>query len=357
MNIEPSSLAALKAAYDRRELALYLGAGVSIPSGLPGWDQLVLAMYFSSASADWREKWKPFPNYLYAISEWQLNQTREPLDVTARKIRQGYESEEQFLAAIKWTLYAGLRAEWEAEAFLDPIALRNGNPTLAAVADLCAKAQDGLRGIAAVVSYNYDNLLETLLPAATHHFSPVWQARESEDSRCRPIIHVHGYIPATGQGSQPDEIVFTEQQYYRAAHSPYSWSNLAQIQCLSSSVGLMIGLSLSDRNLRRLLDAIKGAPLHKKQFALLKKPSFGSPPAEDLEKIHLKAVNYMEKFITSGAKKSGPSREEQILDIFSVISRQEQESYSKLLEGFGVTPIWYSEHSEIPQLLRSITTP
>src|SRR5262245_62480714 len=85
-----------------------------------------------------------------------------------------------------------------------------------------------------------------------------------------PIYHVHGYLPVRDPlgdlgrwkgkiysprlGSLADEIVLTEDQYHREAADPYSWSNLVQLGAMSSSVGLTIGLRLSDPNLRRLLD-------------------------------------------------------------------------------------------------------
>ena len=40
------SINILRQAYQDRNLTLYLGAGLSIGSGLPSWDALVLAMYF-----------------------------------------------------------------------------------------------------------------------------------------------------------------------------------------------------------------------------------------------------------------------------------------------------------------------
>ena len=103
----PASLSTLRSAFQQGNLTLYLGAGVSIGSGLPGWNQLVLAMYFAAVHGDWRARWRPYPNYLYAIAEWQLTQNHEPLEITARKIRQFYSSDEAFLGDLKETLYAG----------------------------------------------------------------------------------------------------------------------------------------------------------------------------------------------------------------------------------------------------------
>ena len=52
----------LRTAYQRGDLTLYLGAGVSAGNGLPSWDRLVLAMYFAATEAD--IPIQAHPNYL-----------------------------------------------------------------------------------------------------------------------------------------------------------------------------------------------------------------------------------------------------------------------------------------------------
>lgn len=355
--IDPATLAELRQAYQQKDLTLYLGAGVSKGSGLPTWDQLVLAMYFRAASGDWKGRWSPYPNYLYAIAEWQLQRGHEPLEITARKIRQFYSNEEEFFDDLRTTLYAGYSEEgsgrWESPQVE---MIRDENATLKAVAELCWKTEPSGRGLHAVITYNYDNLLEIVTVGSPCSFLPVWKSSGLLTGNQRPIVHVHGYIPAVGQGSPPDEIVFTEQQYHAAAHSPYSWSNLSQIQCLSASVGLMVGLSLSDRNMRRLLDAVRITPLRKHQFVILRRPEWEQPKSQDLEEIHKKAVSYIDRFERSGAKKSGARRSEEMLGIFQVLNGFEEENYNKILFQMGITPIWYSDHQEVGQILHSILT-
>jgi hypothetical protein len=86
----------LRDAFRRGDLVLYLGAGVSVGSGLPTWDQLVLAMYYGALS---RENLYAFPNYLFAIAEWNLGRRREPAEITARKIRSRYQDPAGFLSS------------------------------------------------------------------------------------------------------------------------------------------------------------------------------------------------------------------------------------------------------------------
>src|SRR5574342_863656 len=101
------SVEMLRSAFHERNLALYLGAGVSIGSNLPSWEKLVLAMYFGKVSQERLGGWRPFSNYLYAIAEWQLANSAEPLEITARKLRKFYSSrnENSFLEDLYLSLY------------------------------------------------------------------------------------------------------------------------------------------------------------------------------------------------------------------------------------------------------------
>jgi hypothetical protein len=359
---EAEAMRELRAAFRAGELALYLGAGVSAANGLPNWNRLVLAMYFAATHGDWKYDWRPFPNYLFAIAEWQLGRSPEPPEITAQKIRQLYENQTEFLEDLHDTLYAGFRIPGS-DTFLQPSAtdLLRGNTTLKAVVELLRRGQRTGGGVRAVVTYNYDNLLEIASASRLCEFGPVWKTADAiSDGPRRPIIHVHGYIPLNAgrpRGpktfSLPEEIVFTESQYHAASNDPYSWSNLAQIQCISGLTGLMVGLSLTDRNMRRLLNALRRAPLCKRNFAFLRRPAWAPPSAEQLQEIHQRAKSYEKKFADSGLKSEG-KRNEEMLEIFEALNSQEDFVQRRVLEGLGITPLWYANHEELQRQLLSI---
>jgi hypothetical protein len=258
-----NAIESLQRAYDSKQLTIYLGAGVSIASGLPSWEQLVLSMYFRALHADRLQGWRPYPNYLFAIAEWYLKENAEPLDVVARKTKLHFgDDHQEFMTVLHESLYAGFVDEFDNE--MDSKTLRDSNPTLRAVAQLC-EISGRRHGVRSVVSYNYDNLLEAAVEKTS--MRSIW-TKSQRNGTGMPVYHVHGFVPysmkSPNSRSAPGNIIFTEDQYFTVAQNPYSWSNVVQIQCMSSSVGLMIGLSLSDRNIRRLLQAVNSTPLKRK---------------------------------------------------------------------------------------------
>lgn len=354
----------LREAFADGDLVLYLGAGASVASGLPSWEKLILAMYFGAITE--QNVGRPYANYLYAIAEWHLKNVRQPPAVVARKVRKMFDDDRAFTTRLRDVLYA-------ADPGDDPRSVRAGNPTLAAVAELCeASPADG--GVQAVISYNYDDLLETALGDGCF---PVWGA-PLPDSDAIPVYHVHGYLPRDGDGSRLDEILLTEEQYHRAAHEDYSWSNLVQLRYLTSSVGLMVGLSMTDQNMRRLLDAIARAPIHAPTFVLLQRPEPSELKTHQLDTINENAKKYYEKFelgqegddagikvdagLSAGAKvdsdvaasQGRPGWVPQVQHIVHAVEAADVELNQQVLEDLGVEVVWYEKHAEVAEFLREI---
>lgn len=379
-----TSIQSLQAAYQTNNLALFLGAGVSVSNKLPSWEKLVLSMYFSTISEQNLGGWRPFSNYLYAISEWYLENMDEPLEITARKLRKYYKKDpdgnERFLANLYHNLYGHfLSPEGQVLDEISGDMLRDTNSTLNAVAKLCESQGQGVKS---VITYNYDNLLEMVLEhrECQSIFSPTFQRNNK-----LPVYHVHGYVPLhKGEVASPvDEIVFTEDQYHHVLGNSYHWSNIVQLQSMSNSVGLMIGLSLSDRNIRRLLDAVRSAPIGSSIYAILPEPDDAPPKVEELDQIHDNAVQYLDDFVGSGIKSAanygdqvffqrpgiksagpniksayagqkGPRYRHEIAGIINEVKRHVKEQQQFVLEQLGITPIWINSFGEIPEILDEV---
>jgi SIR2-like domain len=339
----------LRTAYQRGELTLYLGAGISAGNGLPSWERLVLAMYFAATEAD--IPIQAHPNYLFAIAEWHLQRRREPLDITARKIRHFYD-EAQFIEQLRHSLYAGFKFPGD-RTIQRPENLLDANPTLASVILLCRERSGVRRPVRSVITYNYDSLVEFALGDRAQ---AVWRADQILTDRL-PIYHVHGYVPlpgmSSGEGSAATEIIFTEEQYHLASQDAYAWSNLVQLQAVSSSVGLMIGLSLTDRNMRRILDAVRRTPLRGEHYALIQHPQWPRPDQADLERIKHAAHLYYQDFAKSGIK----TEDKEFGQIEALISQVEAMDFAQeeaVLGDLGVHVLWYEQHAEIPDIIDQV---
>ena len=380
----------VRSAFRDQSLALYLGAGVSVGSRLPSWEKLVVSMYFATVSEQKMRGWRPYPNYLYAISEWYLKRLSEPLEVTARKTRALFKfdpkSEKHFRRAVQESLYG---IDPRDQQVLPP-PNTHANTTLQAVAELCQRRHGDTFGVRSVVTYNYDNLLEIALNGG-RATQPIYSEDALRAGKL-PVFHVHGYVPHPDTVStEPSEIVFTEEEYNRVAIDPYSWSNIVQIREMSNAVGLMVGLSLADRNIRRLLDALRRSPVKPEIYALMPRPDPAEVSDDDTLAIHEQAIELIDEFLGAGIKLDDPEPESsgatrrrgrsagvnserlrqkssspvarrksearysyEIRKIISHVHDLEQGFQEDVLRSLGVYPIWYDRHDEVPAILGEV---
>jgi hypothetical protein len=354
-----TALKQLRRAFDDGRLALFLGAGTSVGSGVPTWDHLVTSLYINGIVRR-LGRYARVPGLVSSVGRWAFRRQVVPLEVAARGLRTYYINDAEFLLMMRTMLYGltGLQ-QWSRPRAADIRRLLLRNTTLRAVAQLCRRSVPDKRGVRWVITYNYDDLLEQIL--GRHPHQSVWSADRTKPARL-PIYHVHGFVPLKdGKGSQLDEIVLSEDQYHQAAQNPYSWNNLVQMRALSECVGLMIGLSLTDRNLRRILDNLRAMPSRSQSFALMKRPTPWTVEEADLTSI----LDYMKERVRTGfemgydeeaiAALDNPSirnpitrmiRDVQVLDW-----RREEETLAEL----GVTVVWYETHDEVADILVQIT--
>jgi hypothetical protein len=335
-----SELAALADAWRSGDLTLYLGAGVSMANGLPDWKRLVVAMYYDALRDDLRG----FPNYLYAIAEWHLDHADEPVEITARKVCSHYGMQRfGFLESLHRTLYSQLGLSGME---VTGASLRHTNRTLDAVAALCEPA-GRVRG---VVTYNFDDLVEMAVGARAQS---IWSEQPVEEPQRLPVRHVHGYVPFHGAGSRESELVFTEEQYHQQTFAPLGWANLQQVAPLISSTVLMIGLSLTDRNMRRLLHAVR-EQRPRRAFALLRKPQPPPLPDGDVAQICASARDYLRRF-TNAQLKEPADEQHQVRRLIDGVRQFDGERDAAVLSQLGVEPIWFDTFDQIPAILSQLS--
>jgi hypothetical protein len=337
----------LRNAYRQGNLNLYLGAGVSADSGLPTWKQLVVSMYFRYMKIERWQSIKPFPNYLYAIGEWYLNKTGESLDIIIRKLKSGLD-EQLFLKILYDCLYDQLNEG----RYQNPFSTFHQNDLLVQITELVAHPG---RKINSVVTYNFDDLLEQSLEMKGKNHIPVFNASMVPVNGALPVYHPHGFMPFnhTEPKKNTGKIILSEDDYNSIANSSNYWANMVQTSLLTQGTGLMIGLSFSDRNLRRLIDLIANIPLHTNNYIFLKRNSMPDFTAEDSAQIKAKADSIARKMIRAGIKMDRLVYDNS-MDILSELFQKDEFITHIVFENMKIKPIWFSEYEEVAGFVRSI---
>jgi len=234
----------LRAAYKQGWLCLFVGAGVSQSCRLPDWKELAKGVIDRTV---WRYKKTDTP--LMPILLKKTLDADFPL-LSMRFARQ--QLGKNFMSTVSEALYSSKVIE---------------SDTLRAIV--------GMSKVRMICCFNFDDVLEHAFEKGKRQFKSVTEGEEipflSSDT---VIFHPHGYLPRRGRSyaRRSRDIVLSEDDYHSLYSSPYSWANIVQLFLLLGHVALFVGCSLTDPNLRRLLDlVVKVRPSHT-HYAFLPDP-------------------------------------------------------------------------------------
>jgi hypothetical protein len=345
--VNRSDLEGLRRAWAEKDLVLFLGAGVSKPYGIPTWKDLVLEIVFDQTDAARRLESIDLP-FRRALAAWLVDYydydpiilarvVKNEIRRRASRSRHREEARDLFLDKVRQHLYPR-----------HPPAPREPT-TLTAVADFIKRSGDK-EGVAGVVSFNYDDLLERKLDGGID-FRTVWSARRSRD-KSLPIFHPHGFLPQKGD-VEDCRLVFTEDDYHGLTTSVFHWALTSIVNYLRHNTVLFIGLSMLDPNLRRLLDASY---------------VFGDIPAHwQIQKRHKIAPAEMRNVLRDIRDRARRFRREmeipppeQVPELKEPVRAilEQADAYDRnLFESMGVKTIWVEDYDDIPPLLDQISSP
>lgn len=123
-----------------------------------------------------------------------------------------------------------------------------------------------------IITYNYDTNLEYLLKKRGLRYCTIYDENSfvTKDAVC-DIYHVHGLLPygKYDQVKFTDSIIFNESDYYYMYNNPYSWNISKQLHDFKFNCCLFIGISLTDPDMKRLLEL--GSNYMKFNFIFMKK--------------------------------------------------------------------------------------
>lgn len=231
----------LKRALIDNQLTLVCGAGVSSGSAIPTWNDLLISIlndvYSNDRESNAEDK---------VEAEALLSLMPQSNLILGKYIKMILK--EDFDKYVQKHLYIYYNFHYEFETI---------NPNLEtsmmqAIVELSRPKRRGNR-LESIITFNFDDLIECAL--TYHHIEhcSIWKEGQTHEVDALPIYHVHGFLPNKRDIEEPN-LVFSEEAYHSQFIDPYSWSNLIQLNTFSTNVCLFVGISLSDPNLRRLLD-------------------------------------------------------------------------------------------------------
>jgi hypothetical protein len=340
--INQSDLKGLRGAWQRRQLVVFLGAGVSLPYGLPSWRNLVLDLLFEQTQHT-KALGSLWPHYRRALAEWMTDYFDYNPLVLGRMIERDIKNhperneDRSFIEKLRERLYADIKNPAPA-----PTALQ-------AIARLIEKTTP-VRGVSAAVTFNYDDLLEQELAKLKVRYTPVIGPLRQQ-GRDFPVVHPHGYVPMTGPATR-DTLVFTEDDYHKLTDTVFHWSLSELVIYLRKCNVLFIGLSMSDPNLRRLLDACRNSKIPQHWQIQKRHAVHDSEMNMVMASVERRARQHGE-VLGIGAQKGTPAME----DAIRAALRQADTYDREVFESMGVKTIWIEDWADLPPLLDTIPEP
>jgi hypothetical protein len=347
--VNAGDMRGLRYAWRNSQLVLFLGAGVSIPYGLPSWRSLVLELLFEQAQAT-RRLGSMWPHYRRAVASWMADYFGYDPLVLARMVERDLRVKSSrnsaganpagdgahlFLDRLRTHMYANYR---------EP----SGTTVLTAIGELIAKNTDR-SGVNSVVTFNFDDLLEVELRRRKVAVYSVTN-RDRQRGRGLRVIHPHGYIPREGALSRED-VVFTEPDYHRLTESVFHWGLSEIVDRLRKNRVLFIGLSMSDPSLRRLLDASHNSdiPPH---WQIQKRHAIQDQEAlEIMTEVDRRARQYAALMGAANDEQKKPS---QLEDAIHAALGQADTYDREVFESMGVKTIWVDRFEEVPDVISAI---
>lgn len=309
----------IKEAFHKEDLVLCLGAGVSKDGGIPLWEVLIKKLHIYMLNRLTRGKGLNLEEQETVRELAWNNKMSSPL-MQMRYIKAAFQDKEYYQLVHAALYEQGVNIDTE---LLNSIAKISTPQRLHC-------------GIKSIISYNFDDLLERKLEQKDIRYHVISCDDDRQMADRLNIYHVHGYLPSEHEKMTGNpNLIFSEEDYHRVYRDSYSWSNLVQLSALRENTCLFIGSSLTDPNIRRLLDVSSRKGEEARHFAFLKRDEI---------------KNEIEN---NAGEKSGKRRADKgILEIYQKIDDNIRTAYYREL---GLNIIWIDKYEEIPDILNGLS--
>lgn len=295
----------LQEEYNNGNLTLFCGAGISYDAGIPTWNTLLKSLL--KAVYDGNHDIPDIDTRLANLFQKRINVS--PL-ILAQYLKTLLGK--KFTSTVRDTLYKECS---------------DLSKTVDSISEL-SRQKRNRKPLKAIITFNFDDLIEEKLTKDKIDHKSIFSEGERFKDIEIPIYHPHGFLPRKKVLNNKNEIVFSEDAYHSQFIDAFSWGNLVQLNHLNNSTCLFIGISLTDPNMRRLLDVSirKNGKAEKNHYIIKKRYKFEELYPEN-EKIKI-----MDK------------------KVIPVLESIEEQDANNL--GFNV--IWINDFKEIPQILLEI---
>jgi hypothetical protein len=320
-------------AFEDEQLTIVLGAGSSIDYGLPGWETLLQKLLldsFPQSKGDVPGKSAVLAKLFTKVF------SPNPL-IAARYLRQHFKASKlknAFERAVRDALYETLDKNFKSNLFSELV-------------QLCI-APGKTPNLDSVITYNYDDILENHLDSINVEipYNSISSVGVHAKPGELPIYHVHGFLPRKGKLGETNLITLSEDVYHQQYGDTYSWNNLVQINKFRDKVCLFIGLSLTDPNLRRLIDIANTQRGEKdtRHFIIRKRHR------KETIKQQLEVLLKNNPDILSEKSRANLKLDEAIVNLVKVMETFETQDD----RSFGIDTIWVSDYSDIAVILKAI---
>lgn len=280
-------------------------------AGIASWDKLLSSLFVELIKKELVNNGiKISISEQTKIVEEMLNQNGTSPLLQARFLRKGFE--DNFEKNISDILYENVKGS---------------SKLLEEIGQMCIPNR-GKIGIQAIVNYNFDDLIEKTLNKLRIPFHSIYGEGINASSTEIGIYHVHGFLPQSKDQYEDlgkSLLVFSEEGYHKLMVEPYHWANITQLNYMINNTCVFIGLSMTDPNMRRLLEIA----------------------AQKRDDINEECKHYaiMKRFKITNTKSS------KAINKFESVNDLLQEAFFKEL---GVNILWIDDYKEIPNILKKI---
>lgn len=298
----------LRNKFQSESLVLVLGAGVSHKAGIPNWNDLILQLQTKMILHLLQDKRELNNSKTAQIIELASSSFETSPIAQMRFIRSAIMPEE-YNRMVHDALYANKP--------------KSKTSLLDAICTVCMPERTHV-SVDSVITYNFDDLLEHALERFKLDYNVVSQEKDIGSTRKLNIYHAHGYLPQKVDDLSIDfNLVFSEEDYHQVYKNSYCWSNLIQINSFRDKTCVFIGSSLTDPNLRRLLDISARQDETPHHFAFLRRTQLPNSTniSYDASKIYLEIDENLK---------------------------------NKYYNTLGINIIWVDDFEEIPEILLSL---